>query len=259
MNGLALVQCIRTNKSTRHMPIVMITSRDDHQSLKRALEAGATSYLTKPVNWSLFSDHVEHLIRMGQQSESTAKENVGLDRVTRATAAVLESIHGELRTKPRDLTRLARALPGADTPEVEALLAEVEAQRSSALRLAKWASIAARASKDIHTLVSLRHSLEAQVAQRAGARTRLSFSRGTGSLGLFGNKEALEYLAVCLVDLVLAANKDVAMDVAMAFEEDGILCSCSVRRTRRCPTAGNWRAERAARQQVGHATRSGHH
>jgi CheY-like chemotaxis protein len=64
INGITLIQCIRSHPTTRHLPIVVITSRQDGEALRNALDAGATSYLTKPVNWSMFSRHVEHLIAL---------------------------------------------------------------------------------------------------------------------------------------------------------------------------------------------------
>lgn len=63
LDGYSLIRCMRGHRRTRHMPIVVITSNNDRASIERALEVGATSFLTKPVNWSLFDTHIDYLIR----------------------------------------------------------------------------------------------------------------------------------------------------------------------------------------------------
>lgn len=63
MNGIAMVEQIRANPRHRHMPIMMITGREDMVSIDRAYAAGATSFMTKPVNWRLLAHQVKFLIR----------------------------------------------------------------------------------------------------------------------------------------------------------------------------------------------------
>lgn len=64
LDGVALVQCIRGYPRTRHLPVVVITSLNDADTIKACLAAGATAFITKPVNWSLFEHHLGSLLRM---------------------------------------------------------------------------------------------------------------------------------------------------------------------------------------------------
>jgi len=48
MDGYELAQYIRADARLRHMPIVMITSRSGQKHRKKARDAGANAYLTKP-------------------------------------------------------------------------------------------------------------------------------------------------------------------------------------------------------------------
>jgi len=48
MDGYELAQHIRSDARLRHMPIVMITSRSGQKHRKKARDAGANAYLTKP-------------------------------------------------------------------------------------------------------------------------------------------------------------------------------------------------------------------
>ena len=65
LDGIALIQCIRGHPRTRHLPIIVITSRDDKDAVDKALAAGATSFLTKPVN----SGHVRPPHRLSVEAE----------------------------------------------------------------------------------------------------------------------------------------------------------------------------------------------
>ncbi|HEX4892251.1 MAG TPA: response regulator [Hyphomicrobiaceae bacterium] len=62
MDGYDLLGCVRAVEALKHLPIVVLTGRDDRASLERALSAGATSYLLKPLNWTAFGRHIAHLL-----------------------------------------------------------------------------------------------------------------------------------------------------------------------------------------------------
>jgi phosphoserine phosphatase RsbU/P len=50
MDGVEVCARIREDKRCKELPIIILTSRDDMGSLTSALAAGATDYLTKPIN-----------------------------------------------------------------------------------------------------------------------------------------------------------------------------------------------------------------
>ncbi len=83
LDGIALTRCLRSHPQTRHIPIVMCTSRTDGASMLSALEAGISSFMTKPVNWSLFERHIRHLLHM---SEASAKSSAELETFTQGNA-----------------------------------------------------------------------------------------------------------------------------------------------------------------------------
>jgi len=72
-DGITLLQCIRSLPETRHVPAVVIVPLDNPWLLNRALEAGATSHLPKPLNWSMFESHVHHLLRISQGKQMTER------------------------------------------------------------------------------------------------------------------------------------------------------------------------------------------
>lgn len=62
LDGVELLRCMRGHPRTRHIPVIVLTWRDDKSAIESALAAGATSYLTKPLNWALFGDHIRHVL-----------------------------------------------------------------------------------------------------------------------------------------------------------------------------------------------------
>ena len=48
MNGLELTQRLRGNDATRHLPVIMVTSRTSDKHRTQAQLAGVDVYLTKP-------------------------------------------------------------------------------------------------------------------------------------------------------------------------------------------------------------------
>lgn len=73
-DGVSLIQCVRGHPSTRHIPIVVITSRSDGAALQNAMAAGATAYLTKPLQWTAFASSVEFLLRLSQAARQAEAE-----------------------------------------------------------------------------------------------------------------------------------------------------------------------------------------
>lgn len=54
MNGLELLQRMRADPRTRIVPVVVLTSSIEEEDVARCYEAGANSYVRKPVNYDEF-------------------------------------------------------------------------------------------------------------------------------------------------------------------------------------------------------------
>jgi two-component system chemotaxis response regulator CheY len=48
INGFEVVEFIRGQDTLRHLPILVVTTRGDESSRSRALEVGASAFMTKP-------------------------------------------------------------------------------------------------------------------------------------------------------------------------------------------------------------------
>jgi DNA-binding response OmpR family regulator len=77
MNGFELIERIRSQDKYRNLPVVMVTGREDIMSIDRAYAIGATSFVTKPVNWRQISHHLRYVIRASkQQSDAPAPQKI---------------------------------------------------------------------------------------------------------------------------------------------------------------------------------------
>lgn len=61
MNGLELTAHVRNSENTKHIPVIMITSRSTEKHRQQAKAAGVDVYITKPFSDEVLLDHVVHL------------------------------------------------------------------------------------------------------------------------------------------------------------------------------------------------------
>ena len=59
ISGLYLLAWIKGNPDHRHIPVVLFTSSDDPEDLRRAYQFGANSYLIKPMEFDDFVDMIK--------------------------------------------------------------------------------------------------------------------------------------------------------------------------------------------------------
>ncbi len=63
LDGLSLLEEIRSDERLKHLPVIMLTGHDDIASIDRAYQLGANSFATKPVNWRQLSYQIRYVIR----------------------------------------------------------------------------------------------------------------------------------------------------------------------------------------------------
>ncbi|HTY50455.1 MAG TPA: EAL domain-containing protein [Steroidobacteraceae bacterium] len=63
LDGYAVCRRLRDDPRFANVPIVMVTGHEDATAVRRAFEAGATDFISKPVNWSLLPRRLEYILR----------------------------------------------------------------------------------------------------------------------------------------------------------------------------------------------------
>lgn len=63
ISGIETCKRLRAQKETEDTPILIVTGSDDEATIDLGFEAGATQYITKPLNWSLLGRLVKYMLR----------------------------------------------------------------------------------------------------------------------------------------------------------------------------------------------------
>ena len=62
MHGLDVLKFLRSHSQYRALPVMVLTTRGDESSREEVLEAGATSYMTKPFSPNFLVSSVRELL-----------------------------------------------------------------------------------------------------------------------------------------------------------------------------------------------------
>ena len=70
LDGFEVCRRIRASAQGAQVPILILTGRNDSESIARAYGQGATDFITKPINWTLLAHRVRYALRIGQATEA---------------------------------------------------------------------------------------------------------------------------------------------------------------------------------------------
>lgn len=73
MDGFEVAQQLKSNPLTSNIPIIMVSSLDDRGSRLRALDAGASEFITKPVDRAELKVRVKNLIKIKEYDDFLVK------------------------------------------------------------------------------------------------------------------------------------------------------------------------------------------
>jgi len=120
MDGYDACSKIREKSTFLELPIIMLTGLDDVESVRSALNAGATDFISKPINWVLFEQRVQYALNARAMHEELTNKQVMLTQAQKIaklgswelsldnnTMSCSEELVSLLRLDPKDsLTRL---------------------------------------------------------------------------------------------------------------------------------------------------------
>ena len=76
LDGYAACAQIRLEDGDESLPIIMLTAADDMASIETAFDAGATDFITKPINWPLLTERVRYALRTGQLNREVRRSRL---------------------------------------------------------------------------------------------------------------------------------------------------------------------------------------
>ena len=83
LDGYQVCARIRRLPEGARVPILMLTGLNDTGSIELAYQAGATDFISKPINWTLLSHRVRYSLRAGLAVESAIRSRERLERAQR--------------------------------------------------------------------------------------------------------------------------------------------------------------------------------
>jgi DNA-binding response OmpR family regulator len=111
MDGFEVLERVRADARTAQLPVIVVTGREDVRAIDRAYEAGATSFVVKPINWRQLAYQIRYVHRAAR---AEAASDVALRAFARESAVFMREV---LRAAPelgaaveRQAEALARTL-----------------------------------------------------------------------------------------------------------------------------------------------------
>lgn len=116
MDGFEALARLRSNDRTRRLPVIVVSGREDLAAVDRAFQAGATTFLIKPINWRLLSYQVRYIHRnhriqsdlLRQRAEAHAEMRRAQEALLRLSIAGAELLRQAMRGPP-EIRRAAEA------------------------------------------------------------------------------------------------------------------------------------------------------
>lgn len=76
ISGIETCRRLRARDDAKDVPVLIVTGADDQETIDLGFEAGATQYITKPLNWPLLGRLVKYMLRSADNlQELKAKED----------------------------------------------------------------------------------------------------------------------------------------------------------------------------------------
>lgn len=165
VNGFDVLANIRKSPEHGQMPVIVITGHDDTASIEKAYHSGASSFMTKPFDWALFTHQVRFVLKAAQTSAELrdSVRNIEFMRSLqdRFLQSLVEDAHAPLRSTMNLATIMELEADGpVGTPYYKTCIAEIAAGlrriQGTHLKMLQWSENIGAAIKLNEGIVDLR-------------------------------------------------------------------------------------------------------
>ena len=131
LDGYAVCERIRRHAKGQWLPILMLTGLNDTDSIERAYAAGATDFITKPINWLLLTQRVRYGLRASHAMAAVTRSQQSLAHAQRKVEGFTQDITERVQAQRR-IQHLAMhdALTGLANRQFFAEMVCVELERA---------------------------------------------------------------------------------------------------------------------------------
>jgi len=110
LDGFGLIRHIRHHPKSVDLPVIVLTSSNDRQSIEKAYELGASSFVTKPINWPQFAHHLLFVLRAGETERDLRAAQAEAAVASRMKNGLFHILSHELKTPLTALIGLTEVL-----------------------------------------------------------------------------------------------------------------------------------------------------
>jgi diguanylate cyclase (GGDEF)-like protein len=165
LDGFATCAELRRLPQGRHLPIMMMTGLDDARSINAAYDAGATDFITKPINYEILMHRVRYMLRSARNADELRRSESRL-----ANAQALAKLghfnwnldSGEFECSA-EVTRLLGVEDGSTLGALTALAARIAPEERAAVESCLREALAGRGPRHAGCRVHLPDGEEAHV------------------------------------------------------------------------------------------------
>jgi len=75
MDGYELCERLKQNEATAHIPVILVTASRETDVIERGMAAGASDFVTKPVDWSFLADRVAHVLQQSDEKKQLLEQS----------------------------------------------------------------------------------------------------------------------------------------------------------------------------------------
>jgi DNA-binding response OmpR family regulator len=98
LDGFGVIEAIRADPALTHLPVVVVTGREDMEAVDRAYRLGATSFVVKPLNWRLLSHQLAYVLRNARAEGAVRGAHAAVQRADALKTNLLRLARHEFNT-----------------------------------------------------------------------------------------------------------------------------------------------------------------
>ncbi len=117
LDGIETLKRLKADDSTAHIPVVLLSAKDQQDDLVNGLDAGAHDYITKPIRYPIVAARLRSALRVKEYedkmrilNDNLIKANEDAEQALRARSTFLATMSHEIRTPITTIIGLSEIL-----------------------------------------------------------------------------------------------------------------------------------------------------